>query len=270
MQNVSVIIPVFNQVHLTERCLVSLLAHSHQVREVFIIDNASRDDTEAFLQKIAAHFREKNIFFQVITNEKNTGFGRACNQGIRLASGDFVAILNNDTWQMPGWDEVLAEKLKESDIDCIGPYFYEGPFDESTLAKRAQEFTQRNQKKIRAHFMPILMFFKKEAIQKLKFDHGGIFDERFFVTYEDTDLKERMLGLNLRFAQTGSCFIWHHSMGTRNAKKDGIALLPSGYEKEGLKLFMEKWGFDPRPRDHTFTEKLKRRYWKWKEQHGLF
>jgi GT2 family glycosyltransferase len=267
---VSVVIPVFNQVHLTERCLASLMDHSIHVQEVFVIDNASIDTTAEFLEKVKSLFSEKNILFQVITNPKNVGFGRACNQGIRLATGDFVAILNNDTWLMPRWDEVLANQATLRKVDCLGPYFFEGPYQDRAIQVLAREFIARNKNKARHHFMPILMFFKKEAITKLKFEHGGIFDERFFVTYEDTDLKERMNLQGLRYLQTGACFIWHHSMGTRNAKKDGVAVLPHGYEQEGLKLFIEKWGFDPRPRDHTWVQKLKRKYWKMKERRGLF
>ena len=134
------------------------------------------------------------------------------------------------------------------------------------MKERAHEFVTRNQGKIRHHFVPILMFFSRKAVEKIRFDHGGIFDERFFVTYEDTDLRHRMDLAQMRYGQTGSCYIWHHSMGTRSTP----GALPKGYELEGLKLFTEKWGFDPRPKDHTVPAKLKRRFWKWKEQRGLF
>jgi GT2 family glycosyltransferase len=110
------------------------------------------------------------------------------------------------------------------------------------------------------------MFFKKEAVEKLKFPDQGIFDERFFVTYEDTDLLYRMKALDLKFAQTSLCYIWHQSMGTRSQK----GLLPEGYEADGLRIFKEKWGFDPRPADHTFWERLKRRYRKYRSARGLF
>jgi hypothetical protein len=72
-----------------------------------------------------------------------------------------------------------------------------------------------------------------------------------------------MKSFGMNYAQTGSCFIWHHSKGTRDH-------LPSGYEQEGLRLFMEKWGFDPRLQEHTLWARWKRRYWKILEKRGLF
>jgi GT2 family glycosyltransferase len=262
---VSVVIPAFNQVHLTERCLTSLLANSRAVKEIFVINNASQDETRATLEKFEPQFLANGISFKAIHNEKNVGFGRACNQGIREATQNYVAILNNDTWVMPAWDEALMKALEKNSLDFVGPYFDEKPLTEN-MVERASAFVQKNGGKIRDHFVPILMFFSRSAVGLIAFDHGGIFDERFFVTYEDTDLKHRMNQAGLKFAQSSDCYIWHHSMGTRS--KPG--LLPAGYEAEGLNLFMEKWGFDPRPQEHTFSARLRRRIWKIKEKWGLF
>ena len=261
--SVSVVIPVFNQVALTERCLASVLLNSDEVKEVIVINNASTDATVQCLEVIAASFEAKKIYFQVIHNPVNQGFGKACNQGIRLAKFECIAIVNNDTWLMPHWDSVLKAELLRLSLNCIGPYFYEKPFQDETITEIAAKFVSKNHRRVRHHFVPILMFFSRTSIEQLKLEHGGVFDERFFVTYEDTDLKERMKQLQMRWAQTGSCFIWHHSMATRSS-------LPNGYEQEGLRLFTEKWGFDPRRADHTVVAKLRRRYWKWKESRGLF
>ncbi len=266
---ISVVIPVFNQSSLTQCCLKSLLEHSarapHGVGEVVVINNASTDDTATVLAGFSQSFKTSGIRLQILHNDKNVGFGRACNQGIRESKGEYLAILNNDTWLMPNWDQALMQALEKNQLDLVGPYFDEKPLSENML-DRAQTFIQKNHSGLRHHFVPILMFFKRSAIELLKFDHGGIFDERFFVTYEDTDLKHRMCLAGLKYAQTGSCYIWHRSMGTRSQK----GLLPSGYEVEGLRLFIEKWKFDPRDQDHTALAKLRRRFWKLKEKYGLF
>lgn len=261
----SVVIPVFNKFELTERCLLSICDHSKVVTEVFVIDNGSTDATSSRLQEFEEKFQARGIRFTAIRNNENRGFGRACNQGIRLCTGDFVVVLNNDTWVMPAWDQVLAEVLQKESLDLVGPFFDERPEPVDLLA-RSQLYLKQNSAKLRKHFVPILLFFKKSAIAKLQFESGGIFDERFFVTYEDTDLLFRMRKLGLTYAQTSLCYIWHHSMGTREAP----GLLPPGYETEGLSLFIEKWGFDPRPLEHTFFQRLKRRYRKARAAKGLF
>lgn len=263
------VIPVYNQSELTDRCLRSLLTHSRVLERVVIIDNASHDETPTLLARYESEFIHSGIPFEIIRNETNLGFGKACNQGIRkfLAStAPFLAIINNDTWLMPDWDQALVGAASHFHLDCVGPYFFEKPFQED-LPKLAETFVWRNRNQLRHHFVPILIGLTRSATVRLSSDcagsKGGIFDERYFVTYEDTDLLHRMRLQGMRYGQTGACFIWHRSSGTRSQ-------LPSGYEQEGLKLFMEKWGFDPRAQDHTVLAKLRRRYWKTLESFGRF
>ena len=261
----SAVIPVFNKINLTERCLSSLLEHSSLLTEVWVIDNASTDDTASRLDAFAPRFLEKKIAFQVIRNQENAGFGRACNQGIRQARGEWIAIINNDTWLGPGWDQALRKTAQERFLDLVGPHFDERPWTDS-MKDRASEFLLENPNRYRSHFVPILMFFRRSAIDVLKFDHGGIFDERYFVTYEDTDLRIRMDQAGLIYGQTSNAFIWHQSMGTRSTP----GLLPSGYEQEGLAFFMDKWGFDPRIAENRLFQRIKRNYRRWKSARGRF
>lgn len=260
--SVSVIIPVFNQSALTRRCLDSLLANSLCLKEVLVINNASTDDTAALLTQYAS---QPNSLIRVITNTQNLGFGRAVNQGFREATGDYLVELNNDTWVMHGWDQALVDAMRALGVDVVSPYFYERPHSDD-LTHLAKQFVRRNHGRARHHFAAICFMIRRGAYDRLKFDHGGLFDERFFVTYEDTDLLKRMGDLGIRYAQTGSCFLWHHSMATRQAP----GALPPRYEQEGLRLFIEKWGYDPRPADHTLAARLRRRWWKIKNRYGIF
>lgn len=271
MMKVSVVIPVFNQCQLTERCLRTLLEHSTLLESVFVIDNASRDQTPEVLNGFQVLFKQKGVPLNIFTNQENVGFGRACNQGIReflKGEAQYLVVLNNDTWLMPQWDQALVQSLKKHHLDCVGPYFYEKPMTDN-LTSIAAEFILRNAGKIRPHFVPILMCFTRSAIVRLSSDcagsNGGIFDERYFVTYEDADLLKRMQLLGLKYGQSGDCFIWHHSKGTRSH-----TTLPSNYEQEGYRLFWEKWGFDPRPHQDSFLLKLRRKYWKFLEKYGRF
>jgi GT2 family glycosyltransferase len=262
---VTLIIPVFNKSELTKRCLNSVLENSRRVQAVVVIDNASSDDTQTVLAGFAPLFAVKRMDYQVVQNEKNLGFGAACNQGVRLAKSDYIAILNNDTWVMFGWDEALLEAIRVKKLQVVGPFYDEEPWTDS-MKERARTFLTKNKEQYRTHFVPILMLFTQNAIERLRFSHGGIFDERFFVTYEDTDLLVRINQLGMRYAQTSLCYIWHQSMGTRSQ----VGLLPEGYEADGLRIFMEKWGYDPRPADHTFIERFKRKRRKARAAKGLF
>ena len=256
---VSVVIPVFNQVHLTIRCLDSVLANSRQSLEIFVIDNASTDNTSIILNEFKQKFSQTQISFTVITNAINVGFGRAMNQGARVSTGMYVALLNNDTWVMKGWDEALVKSMDNFKADMICPYFYEGPFEADKMDSLASEFTKKNAGKKTNEWGSIMMFFRRDRFLDI-----GMFDEDYFVTYEDNDLKVRCDRQKYKYYLVGNCLIWHQGKGTR-----GKDHLPSKVEEQGFEIFFRKWGFDPRIRDNSFWTKLVRSFRKWKRKRGV-
>lgn len=102
---VSIVIPLYNQVEYTTKCLESLAEHTEDgVFEVILVDNGSTDATPGLLGCL-----EGNV--KIIRNETNLGFATACNQGAALAGTDRVLFLNNDIEAKPGWLEPLVELL---------------------------------------------------------------------------------------------------------------------------------------------------------------
>jgi GT2 family glycosyltransferase len=264
MNFTSVFIPVFNKYHLTERCLFSLLKHSVDTKEVFVIDNHSTDLTPELLRQFQPLFQKQGIRFQSITNTENLGFGRACNLGIRASTGDRIAILNNDTWLMPEWDRRLREAQDHLNAELVGPYFYEKEFNEKEILKKSLRFAKWNRGKFRKSWVPMLMYFKKSAL-----DEVGIFDERYFVSFEELDLQVRFNQAGFKYFMVGDCFLWHFSKGTRGDPQ----LIPPHHELEGRRLFVDKWGFDPdelNPHARSWPNRLKKRWRRIKSGIGLF
>lgn len=103
---VSIVIPVFNKVEYTMRCLEALVATTPpDLYEVIVVDNASSDGTREFLAQLGGDL-------QIITNEVNLGFAKACNQGARAARGKSLVFLNNDTIPQHGWLEALLREVE--------------------------------------------------------------------------------------------------------------------------------------------------------------
>lgn len=99
----SIVVPVWNRLDLTQRCLVALgRAQTRVSFEVIVVDNGSTDGTWAFLEAAGDQLR-------LLRNGVNLGFSRACNQGARAARGRFVVFLNNDTEPREGWLDALVE-----------------------------------------------------------------------------------------------------------------------------------------------------------------
>ncbi len=87
----SVVIVSYNVRYYLEQCLRSVFRSTIDGEmEVFVVDNASRDDSIAYLQPLFPQVR-------YIQNTENTGFSRANNQAIRQARGEYILLLNPDT-----------------------------------------------------------------------------------------------------------------------------------------------------------------------------
>ena len=87
----SVIIVSYNSMGLLENCLFSVQKAMQTIDgEIIIIDNNSKDGIKEYLP---SKFPGINFIF----NNENLGFAKACNQGAKISSGDYVLFLNPDT-----------------------------------------------------------------------------------------------------------------------------------------------------------------------------
>ena len=103
---VSIVIPVYNQLHHTMNCLSALAENAGTMPfEVIVVDDGSSDSTAREVPRIAGVRFHKN--------PENLGFIGACNAGAALAHGRFVFFLNNDTAVQPGWLEPLVRTFDE-------------------------------------------------------------------------------------------------------------------------------------------------------------
>jgi GT2 family glycosyltransferase/glycosyltransferase involved in cell wall biosynthesis len=119
LPKISVIVLTYNNLHLTQACIRSLLDHSNYPNlEIIVVDNASSDATPTYLQSLV----EEHSDIKLVLNNENRGFAAGNNQGLEIASGDYLVILNNDTKVTPGWALTLLRHLQlDRTIGIIGP-----------------------------------------------------------------------------------------------------------------------------------------------------
>ena len=89
MREVSIVIPNYNGKHFLENCLKSVFEQTIKDQEVIVVDNGSTDGSLEYLKTCPG--------VRVLALDKNYGFCRAVNEGIKAAESDYVILLNNDT-----------------------------------------------------------------------------------------------------------------------------------------------------------------------------
>jgi GT2 family glycosyltransferase len=116
---VSIIIPSYNGIALTEACLAALEESlpSDFRGEIIVVDDCSPDETQQRL----ARWTDKEPRLKVLRNSQNCGFLVTCNNGAAAATGEILIFLNNDTLPQRGWLEPLLRIFRERpDAGAVG------------------------------------------------------------------------------------------------------------------------------------------------------
>ena len=94
MIDLSIIIVSFNTEKLTKECIESVVKNTKGISyEFLVMDNISKDDSVEMLRGLA-----KKLPLTLNENKENIGFGQANNQGMKIAKGRYLLLLNSDTY----------------------------------------------------------------------------------------------------------------------------------------------------------------------------
>jgi GT2 family glycosyltransferase len=229
-------------------CLESLLAATDGGYEVIAVDNGSTDGTREYLSRLNA----SGAPVRALLNESNRGFARACNQGLRLARGEVLVLLNDDTVVTPGWLRRLTAHLDDPEVGMVGPTTNrignEAEIDASyrTLYELVRFADARAETHAGDVFdIPTLTMFCV-AMRRDTYEAVGPLDERFEVgLLEDDDYSLRVRSAGYRLLCADDAFI-HHFGETSFGK-----LVPGGEYARLLhanrRRFEEKWGVAWKP-----------------------
>lgn len=241
---VSVIVVTYGGLALTRLCLETLLAHTrHPAYEVVVVDNASPDDTPAWLIELAAVHPQVRL----ILNPSNEGFAAACNQGARAARGDVLVFLNNDTIVAPGWLVDLVAPLADPSVGAVNPVTNRsgtqaevGGTPDRTVGEFLRHAAERRGvQQVRLRAASMLAFFCL-ALRRDTWEKVGELDEGYGTgLFEDDDYSMRILRSGLRLACVEGVLVHHFGEASFGE------LVPDGryarlYERNRAR-FQEKW-----------------------------
>lgn len=242
MTHASIVIPTFNKLELLVRCVTSIRAHTGEPHEIVVVDNGSTDDT--------VNWCRMQGDINLLALPTNEGFPSACNRGLRLASGDTLVLLNNDTVVSPNWLGNLTRALYSSlDVGIVGPLANTASGTQQTpqaygnlaeFAGFAQAFNAPDPVKWRhtLRLVGLCMAFRRDM-----YDRIGELDERFSPGhYEDDDYCYRARLAGFRLLICGDTLLHHEGSASFGENPQEQALLVV----RNYRLFMDKWHVDPR------------------------
>lgn len=241
MTTTSIIILTHNKLEYTKQCIESIRQHTDPDKyELIIVDNASTDGTVLWLNK------QSDVI--TILNDENVGFPKGCNQGIRVAQGEEILLLNNDVIVTENWLDNLKTCLYSSEtIGAVGPvtnsasYYSMISINYTSIEEMhqfAKVYNESNAEKWeqRLKLIGFCMLIKKKVIDKI-----GLLDEQFSPgNFEDDDYSFRIQKAGFQLFLCKDTFI-HHYGGTSFKENIGrYQELLSTNEKK----FEAKWGFN--------------------------
>ncbi|GMK42117.1 hypothetical protein PCCS19_51760 [Paenibacillus sp. CCS19] len=238
----SIILVTYNKLEYTKQCIESIRRHTEQGSyEIIVVDNGSSDGTQEWLAG------QDDVRF--IANEDNAGFPRACNQGLGLARGELLLLLNNDTLVTMRWlDGLKTALLSAPEIGAVGPvtnaasYLTSIPVpykDGEGMESFAQSYNHSDPAKWeeRLKLIGYCLLMKREAYEK-----AGPLDERFGIgNYEDDDLSLRIWLAGYKLLLCHDTFIHHYGSVSFSENMQQFQELMNGNSEQ----FMSKWGFRP-------------------------
>lgn len=238
---ISVILVNYHASRLAIKAVASVIDQANiEKPEIIVIDNSTSESEHAFMR---AHLPDEVTY---IINQHNTGFAQACNQAYSRSSGKFILLLNPDARLLPDALLRLSDCLiKHPDAGAVGPRVYWDDdcrfFMPPSTFPSNTGFYKEAVSRLHPYLASYPSFdFRKKALQSwtctapitveaLSGGHvllrrdaieqcGGLFDERFFMYWEDSDLMHRLkkTGYRLYMEPTAGCLHYYEHTSTKD------------------------------------------------------
>ena len=220
-KKVTVVIPNYNGKEYIEVCLDSIRKQTFKDYKVLIIDNASEDGS---CEIIRDNYKE----FELVVNDKNEGFCKAVNQGIKMSDTKYVLLLNNDTELHECFLENMVMEIEKSDRIFSVSSKMINYYDRSVMDDAGDGYTILGWQYQRGISQSVDSYTKGTDVftscagaalyRKSVFEKIGLFDEMHFAYMEDIDIGYRARIYGYRNVYCPSARVYHIGSATTGSK----------------------------------------------------
>lgn len=239
MPKVSVIIPIYNAELYVEKAINSILDQTYTDFELLLIDDCSTDNTMLVVEKI------KDSRIKIIHNKKNMGIANSRNIGLDNATGEYIALMDDDDLTVPDRFAKQVDFLDiHKDIDVVGGRY--GVIDKNDKLVRLYAEPLNNSQYIKAYIMlynPIgngSAMFRNDFIKRNNISYQnnyfGMEDYRFWI---DCSLHGRITNLSDVF------LYWRDTKNNETSRTNIFMKEKRAYKFSELRQYaFEKNGYD--------------------------
>lgn len=182
MIKVSIIVPFYNVENYIEKCLQSLVNQTLEDIEILLVNDGSKDKTEAIAKQFVEKYPNKIIYLE----KENGGLSDARNYAIPHAKGEYIAFLDSDDYVEINMYEEMYNKAKKEDLDYVEcDFLWEYP--DKTLESKGKQYSNRKEMFIHTRVVAWNKLIKREIVQDnhLEFPKG--------YRYEDVEFFYKLL-----------------------------------------------------------------------------
>lgn len=191
-EKISIIVPVYKVEAYLSECIESIIHQTYHNLEIILVDDGSPDKCG----EICDQYAKKDERIRVI-HKKNEGVARARNDGIELASGDYISFIDSDDWIAENAYEILYQGLKQFDADCaVGKCVTVVDKNGVLIPKKGKDSPVRCETAPEAVKHVLLVgsavwnrLFKREVFRHIRFPVGRINDDEVVALHAYAECK---------------------------------------------------------------------------------
>jgi GT2 family glycosyltransferase len=193
--------------------------------EIIFVDNGSSDKSDELFEEMLSKHSDRRVNVKIIKLKKNMGYSKANNIGVKEANGDYIVLLSNDIEVDKYWLKNMIEFLEKNDkVGVAQPLMFKYQDRKSyditfgfidVIGNIFSSLDVVPKYKINKPFEVFFcegasMFIRRKALEEA----GYLFDEDYFMYYEDVDFCWRVRKKGYKIYVVPSSIVYHIRCGT--------------------------------------------------------